>query len=479
MNIKLSQWFTRVIILLMFISTLAACQGMSLADTPGSAVQGQATPATALAFVDVTVIDATGAPPQPNMTVVITGDRITALGATGTIELPAQARVIQAQGKYLIPGLWDMHVHLLDPGGSFLPLLVTHGVTGVRDVGLEMASIQRFRQDIHNGKLIGPRIKAAGAMIVNPSAWNALQQHASPEHLQKEARRRIVVATPDEARQAVREIANSGADFIKLHDNHSRDTFFAVVDEAHRVGIPLIGHDNQTGLTVREMSDAGFRSLEHFDAFPGQLDTLDAAARQELYAHFVRNDTAFVPTLVTFVNFKKLYPTPNVDVDARMKLALADDRAKYISPSVQEEWRFLLTLIPEWPPVQLEAAGKYLAEMHRAGVRIMPGTDVGAPVAFPGSSLHEELQQFVTRVGMTPHEALQSATRYPAEYFGMQETLGTIETGKIADLVLLDANPLDDISNTQKINAVVVNGRLLDRAMLDNLLTQAEALASQ
>jgi imidazolonepropionase-like amidohydrolase len=162
-----------------------------------------------------------------------------------------------------------------------------------------------------------------------------------------------------------------------------------------------------------------------------------------------------------------------------MKLALADDRAKYISPPVQEHWRFFLTLYSEWPSIPLEAAGDYLAEMHQAGVRIMPGSDVTLPAVFPGSSLHEELEQLVNRVGMTPYEALQSATRYPAEFFGMQETLGMIETGKIADLVLLDANPLEDISNTQKINAVVLNGRLLDRAMLDNLLTQAQALANQ
>jgi imidazolonepropionase-like amidohydrolase len=477
MNTKLSQWVTGVIILLLLISTLAAYGRAALANAPTSAAQRQDAAATALAFVDVTVIDATGAPPQPNMTVVIKGNRITALGATGTIELPAQTRVIQAQGKYLIPGLWDMHVHLQDPSGSFLPLFVAHGVTGVRDVGLEMASIQRFRQDIQNGTLIGPRIKAAGAMIVNPSAWNALQPHASPEFLQQEARRRIVVATPDEARRAVREIAHSGADFIKLHDNESRDTFFAVADEARRVGLPLIGHDPLNSLTLREISEAGFRSLEHFETIPGHLDALDAAARQELYAHFVRKDTAFVPTLITVVNLSKLYPTPNVN--ARMKLALADDRAKYISPSVQDFWRFFLTFMSEWPPIPLEAASTYLAEMHQAGVRIMPGSDVTAPAVFPGSSLHEELEQLVTRVGMTPHEALQSATRYPAEFFGMQEMLGTIEIGKMADLVLLDANPLDNISNTQKINAVVVNGRLLDRAMLNNLLAQAQALASQ
>jgi imidazolonepropionase-like amidohydrolase len=475
MHAQLSQGFLGVIILLMLIATLAAGGGAALADAPASATPPQ--DATALVFMDVTVIDATGAAPQPHMTVVITGERITALGATGTIALPAHAHVIQAEGHYLIPGLWDMHVHLQDPSGAFLPLYVAHGVTGVRDVGLEMASIERFRQAMQDGTLIGPRIKAAGAMITNPSAWHAIEQLASPDLVQLEARRRIVVATPDEARQAVQDIAQSGADFIKLHDTESRATFFAVADEAQQVGLPVMGHHPLNGLTLREIADARFHSLEHMYDFPGELDTLDAAARQELYPYFVQNDMAFVPTFVAVVNFSQLYSAPTVE--ARMALALADDRAKYMAPAVQEQWHFVLTLIPELPPFPLEAAGTYLAEMHQAGVRIMPGTDVTVPAVFPGSSLHEELAQLVTRVGMTPQEALQSATRSPAEFFGMQETLGTIETGKIADLVLLAANPLEDIANTQKIKAVVVNGRLLDRAMLDTLLTQAEALAHQ
>ncbi len=461
----------------------AVCASLSpmLFGCGGGATNGEMD-SESLVFVNVTVIDATGRSAQPDMTVVVTGDRITSVAATGTAELSARARVIEGRGMYLIPGLWDMHVHLGDPGGAFLPLLVAHGVTSVRDMGNDMALIRRFRREVEDGVLIGPRIKSTGSMIIGPDLWELVETLAPPSIVEREARQRSVVSTPDEARRAVRDISRSGADFVKLHDYPyawPRETFFAVTDEARLVGLSVVGHlPNGPGpgeMTLCEVSDAGFRSIEHHDYWLTRLDALSVTARRELYARFVNNDTAFVPTLIVPTRWSEFGALP--DLDSRMNFALSGGRGKFISPTIRENWRFLLSLKSDFSDPYLVYSGPYLAEMHRAGVRIMPGSDLILPAMMPGSSLHDELELLGSWVGMTPHEILQSATRHPAEFLGMQESLGTVEAGKIADLVLLEADPLEDISNIRRINSVVVNGRLLDRNMLNQLFEQAEIMA--
>jgi imidazolonepropionase-like amidohydrolase len=428
----------------------------------------------AVVFSHVTVIDATGAPPKPDMTVVAKGDRITVVGPASKTRIPRRARVINARGKYLIPGLWDMHVHLSEAGQWSLPLFIANGITSVRDMGTPLASIKQYREAMREGRITGPRIKAAGAMLTNPRVWDFIQKNAPPEIAAQEGARRLRIETPDQARKAVNDLARAGADFIKLHWNNTRETYFALADEARRAGITFAGHDPLGGLTLAEISDAGQRSIEHLDgSFAVQLRAMEEHARKELYARFVRNGTSMVPTIALLEVLAKLNSVKGVE--ARLNVALADHRAKYVSPSLKDFWHFFLLLTPVLPEAAaFKPAEQYLSEMHRAGVRVMPGTDIGVPTVFPGFSLHEEVKQLVARVGMTPMEALQSATLRPAEFFGLQDSLGTAEPGKIADLVLLDASPLDDISNTQRVYAVMVNGRLLDRKTLDSLLAQVE-----
>jgi len=447
----------------------------------------------ALVLTNVTIIDGTGAPARPGMTVVIKGDRIASVGKTGTVRGPKGAEVVDASGKFLIPGLWDMHVHFRETERSF-PLFLANGVLGVRNMGGIGDDVIRWREEVASGRLLGPRIVACGPIVDGPPPTSA-------EHARS-------VATAAEGRKAVADLEREGADFIKVYDGIPREAYFAIADEAKKRRFPFAGHI-PTAVTVREASDAGQESMEHlggilegcstiedelrnqvdppipegeFAEFPRRiakrgerlLSTYSQPKAAELFARLARNDTWQVPTLVvqhtwTFIDDLSRVPDP---------------RLTYIPPSEAEWWsptkNFLFRYrTPEFIafrkkvfPKQLEIVGA----MHRAGVPFMAGTDVSYPYSFPGFSLHDELALFV-QAGFTPMEALLSATRNPAKYLGASKVLGTVERGKFADLVLLDANPLDDIKNTRRIDAVVVNGRYLSNAKLRRMLAGVEAAA--
>lgn len=208
---------------------------------------------TLLAIIHVTVIDATGAEAAPDQTVIIKGDRISSMGKTGEVAIPNDASTVDASGKFLIPGLWDMHVHTLQEGRPelFFPLFIASGVTGVRDMGSpphELRGIRRLREQIEEGKLLGPRIVAAGPLVDGPSPM-------FPELS-------IAVASETEARQVVNDLTSGGADFIKVYSLLTRDSYFAVADEARRRDIPFAGHGPES-VSAAEASDAGQGSIEH------------------------------------------------------------------------------------------------------------------------------------------------------------------------------------------------------------------------
>lgn len=229
---------------------------------------------SSLVFTHVTVIDAIGAPAQPDMTVIIQNDRIQAVGKTGVIPIPqeAQAQVIDAAGKFLIPGLWDMHTHLafinVFPGGRdvFLPLLIAHGVTGVRDIGGDLASLSQWRQEISAGKHIGPRIIASGPMLDGPH----------PPFPQS-----VAIKSPAKGRRAVQELKQQGADFIKVQSLIPRDAYFAVMAEAQQHGLPVAGHVPDK-ITAAEAAEAGQRSIEHPFGLLRGSSTEEEALTQDL-----------------------------------------------------------------------------------------------------------------------------------------------------------------------------------------------------
>jgi imidazolonepropionase-like amidohydrolase len=440
-----------------------------------------------LAITHVNLIDATGAPVQPDMTVIVQGTQISQLGKSDSIAVPKAANVVDGRGKYLIPGLWDMHVHEIF--GAWLPedekiipaLFVANGVTGVRDMGGDLEPLKKWRSRIATGDLLGPRMIVAGPMLDGPVP-------AFPSS--------APVKNAEEGRRIVDELQKNGADFIKIQSLVPRDGYFAAADEAKKNGIVFAGHVPDK-VRATEASNAGQKSIEHLTGVfegcstvedelmaaprgPGRgrfLSTYDPARAKALIALFLKNQTWQVPTLY-WERGEWLIEQTNSGPDPLAKYAPAAWR--------ERTWpMFTRDILNGWStdPVAdrekfFQAELKMVGEMNKAGVPILAGTDTAAGVrVYPGFSLHEELELLV-QAGLTPMQALQAATLNAGKYLGLADT-GTIEKGKRADLVLLDANPLADIRNTRKIRSVVLAGRNLSRADLDHLLAGVEAEATK
>lgn len=445
-----------------------------------------------LVIAHVTLIDATGATARPETTVVVVGDRIEAIGNSGQITAPKTAQVVDGTGKFLIPGLWDMHVHLNYK--DYLPLFIANGVTGVR-VMWGQPEHHEWRKEIEAGSLLGPRMKIASPIIDGPKPYWPFS---------------ISVATEAQARQAVAMSKRYGADFVKVYQFLPRDLYFDIVDEAKKEGIPFEGHLPVT-VTAEEGSRAGQKSFEHLvgvlpavssrseelfktaqddfaaiqtkGKFEGlhdwplgreMLETYDPEKVAALSTVFKSNGTWQCPTLVLLHMFAY----------GNDPAFLADPRLKYMPPAITRSWDPAKTEGDRTPQdfaysrKEFDRDLEVVGAMAKAGVGILAGTDSQNPYTFYGFSLHDELG-FLVQAGLTPMQALQAATLNAAVFFGMQKDLGTIETGKIADLVLLDANPLQNVGNTKRISAVVYGGKLYTRATLDEMLAKVEKLAAR
>jgi len=438
-----------------------------------------------LAFTHVTVIDTTGAPSLSDMTVVVEGKRIVEMGKSAEIQPPRKARIVEARGKYLIPGLWDMHVH--EVFGDWLPaneqvtppLFVANGITGVRDMGGDLPVLKRWRAQIEAGTLLGPRMYIAGPMLDGP-----IPRFPSS----------APVADAADGRRVVDELTAQGVDFIKIQSLIPRDGYFAAADEAKKLGITFVGHVPDA-IRASEASDAGQRSIEHFTGIFEGCSTIedqllkgpkslgqnvkfyDADRAKVLIAQMAKNQTWQVPTLV-WERGQWLID----DID------LQDDPLTKYAPAAWKDrtWpMFTRDILKDMDTDPLPVRKQFVQmeldmtlAMFRAGVPFMAGTDTAAGVhVFPGFSLHQELALFV-KAGLTPMQTLQTATLNPAKFMGRLADLGTVEKGKLADLVLLDANPLDDIANTRRIRAVVLAGRYFARADLDRMLKGVERAAA-
>lgn len=454
---------TQILLMLLILSAMPPAQSK------------QTRPQESLVLNRVTVIDATGAPAEPNMTVVIVGDRITAFGKTGNVAVPKDAQQVDATGKFLIPGLCDMHVHLSISKESSLATFIANGVTSVRDMGGDLQEIDRWRRRIVSGELLGPRIVRAGPFVDGPK---------------KDIPYRLTVTNPAEARAAVRSLQAQGVDFIKVHNLVPREAYFALAQECRQRRIVFVGHLPQ-GISAEEASNAGQKSIEHTETFieaavfePGSraktpeegLAAYSSKRRKALCARFVKNNTWICPTLVTYRDFA-------FEADPAFR---DDPRQKYLAPEAREFVDKYFPLPPKDAPPEDYTKRRWLfqqlvalvGEMHRAGVGILAGTDGVFRSVIPGFSLHDELELLV-RAGLSPLEALQTATRNPAKFLGKLDSSGTIEKGKVADLVLLDADPLQNIRNTQKIHAIVVGGKLISQSGLQAMLVKVEAAVNK
>lgn len=454
-----------------------------------SAAQQQPAPGS-IVIAHVTVINPGTSSVRPDQTVVINGDRITIVAASTKLQWPknSRARVIDATGQYLIPGLWDMHVHSAFgdwfPGGRdiILPLFVANGVTGVRDMGGDVPVLMKWRKQVVDREIIGPRMVVSGPMLDGYLPTGKLRFPSS-----------IAVTSPQSAIAAVDSLKKQGVDFIKVQSVIAHDDYLAAAAEAHKQGLPIVGHVPDK-VRLAEVVAAGQKSVEHlmgiFEGCSTQEDrfikgegdlkllltTQDQQRCDTLTRLLAQNQTWQVPTLAwqrggTFLDLRDLKHQP---LD------------KYVPAYWRDvTWRrFTDEMMPDLLKDPLELRRDYFARnlqmvgaMHRAGVPFMAGTDTAPGVyIMPGFSLHDELANFV-EAGFTTMESLQTATSNPARFLGMEDRLGSVDPGKTADLVLLSANPLEDIRNTTKITAVIVNGRLLDRAALDGILKKVEAAA--
>ena len=433
---------------------------------------------SSVAFTHVTVIDGTGAEPRRDQTVIITDDRIGAIGSSTDLEVPKRARVIDGTGKYLLPGFWDLHVHLHYGTADVLPVFVANGVTGIRELNTSMPEIEEIRARARSGSLLAPRIMAAGKMI-EAAELKAQLTEAPPIVSEFALSDRVFVNTAAEARATVRELAALKPDVLKHHNAAKREVYFAVLDEAKKAGLRVTGHfPIGEKVTLREAAEAGHATIEHL-GWPGvaaDFRSKTPAGQDSLVAIVKASGLGFVPTFVVG-DFSKENAAGSDSI--RLERSRQDPRARFVTPRMWEMWDGMIKVLATYRKTgatsQFDFPGELamLRRFHRAGVPILPGTDFTVQFLFPGSSLQEEVAELVRQVGMTPHEAIQAASRRSAELLGLGAETGTIETGKSADLILVDADPLADITNTQRIVGVAREGRFFDRAALDSLLGEA------
>ncbi|GAA2640868.1 amidohydrolase family protein [Dactylosporangium fulvum] len=477
----------------------------------GAVSLGPSTPAVAtprptddgdlIALTHVTVIDATGAPPRPDMTVLVRGGRIATLGRSSEVPVPVGTRTVDLAGKFVIPGLCDMHVHSLFPEGILPQLYIATGVTTVREM-MGLPWVHQWRDQIETGDLIGPRW-VIGSHILDgkPSIWSGNDAGLYEE-----------IISARQAHNAVRQAKLDGADFIKIYSRLNRQSLHAIANEARRERIPFAGHMPDI-VPIIEAARAGQRSFEHLfpallgasgseaevrrmlaaitlagdgnghrDWFQGihaaewlAANTYNPRRAADVYAQLKREQVAVTPTMI-------MHRTTDLPDD----IVPDHERLKYLPPGTLETWKLQLesTFVNGRTPqksaqyrVLFQHRLRVLNEMHRAGVQILVGTDAsGAPFGYPGFAVHDELALLVS-AGFTPMEALQAATREPARYLGLQHSLGTVRQGHLADLVILDANPLHDIRNTQRIHALMLRGRFVSSTERQRMLADIEAVA--
>jgi imidazolonepropionase-like amidohydrolase len=419
---------------------------------------------TSIIITHITVIDTKNEKSLFNRNVEINNGRIVAV-SNGDSPKSKKAKIINGRGKFLIPGLWDMEVHLSWCKQSSIPLLIANGVTDVRDMGGDFGEIEVWRSKISSGQIIGPHILQVGPML-NGKSFNKYQ-----------------LATNDtgETRGIVRALKFVGVDGLEIERRVSKASYKVLMDEAKRQGLPVGGHV-QLSVTPAEASNAGQTTIENIESLyygtfangitekdlPAAIDKfLSSTASDTLFKTFVKNHTAVTPVLNTFYwAINQLNPK-----------AMVDPNSRYVALSLKQEADKTKMNTEDMSLLKAELPGlrKTVDKMYRDGVTILAGTDI-AGARVPGLALHAELKELVN-AGLSPMAALQTATINPAIVLGIDNDYGSIEAGKIANLIVLDANPLINIENTRKISGVIVGGKYLNRSDIDQLLKTAEAQA--
>ena len=453
---------------------------------PPARLPAQGSTSGALAIVGVTVIDPSGtAAPATDQTILIEAGMIRAVGPESTLRVPPAARRIDARGRYAIPGLWDSHVHFMNTGASALPLLLAHGVTTVREMGGYIDSTRAWQARMLAGTLAGPRIVTPGPVLESPQYLARVVERSrrgDPRLAQRVLPYRIGIGDSATARQAIDSLRALRVDFAKIRNSGNARAFYATLRAARDAGLRVAAHQI-LGVPIAMALDSGLANLEHAIAPP--TSRLSAAGRDSLDQAFVRNRAWYTPTLSVS---KALTLTADSATRAIFgpDATRLDERRRYAPDYLLEWWRMQ---VDERADDTSASRAALAAESYRSsaqdvrrlrtlGVAILAGTDAGSVLVYPGFSMHEELELLVADAKLTPREALESATIAPARFARMDDRLGTIAAGRIADIVILDANPLDDIRNTRRIHAVIQNGRAITRGELDALLADARATSA-
>ena len=464
-----------------------------------------APPQADLAIINVAVVDAQANQVLPDQTVLIRAGRISRVGpAAETPRFLGRPRRVDGRGKFLIPGLLDMHAHLavnVRPMEIDFPLFIAHGVTGLRVMNADcrmpapqlrscLEYYRKLQRDVQSGAVLGPRLLALGSWAVNGATGIT---DSMPSFFK--------ATSAEEGRQLAQYFKQRGVDFVKIYNQVSAQGFLGLAEEARRLNVPFAGHE-PNGVSAIDISNAGQRSIEHsriflLNCFSGAdsmrqrllTNVSQTALRQrmvaeydpnlcaEVFRTFARNRTYITPT----------HGTRKMDAFAHDSAYRNDARLKYVTTMQRFAWTTDANRMvasdssPAGRKSFLDFYRKGLeitGAAYRAGVPVMVGTDANDSFVFVGSSVHDELEELI-KAGLKPAEALDAATRSGAEFLNKTADYGTIALGRAADLVLLDANPLEDIRNVRRINAVIFNGRYLGRAALDSLLVSAEAAAKR
>jgi imidazolonepropionase-like amidohydrolase len=448
---------------------LAGCSTPAPPATPPPAV------AARLAIVDVTIIDVETGTSRPDQTVIVAGETIETIAASREVGIPGGTPVIDGRGLYLMPGLVDAHVHFFDPE-VFGRLMVANGVLLVRDTGMPTEEVLPLRDELNHGDVLGPEMVATGALL-----------DGVPPYIPAIS---LGVSTPQEGREAVRQQAAAGVDMIKVYSRLDRETFLAIVDEAMQVGLKAIGHVPES-VYIEEAAAAGLSSSEHLFGFEkviakllgesvnltsqgmgadaGYLLRLDEVQGEELQAVYQRLRESGMTVCPTVVVFK---------TGTRFDAIMAGDYlgSEYISPTVWDIWT------SQWPQqgsLQEElwrSWAQMVRQLNDAGIPLMVGTDLIVPGVIPGFAVHEEMAIW-QEAGIPPAAVLRSATIVPVQFMGLEQRLGSVAVGKAASMVLLRADPLQDVRNAQQIEGVFLRGEYFGRERLDGLLAEARELA--
>lgn len=452
---------------------------------------------------DVTIVDLEHGTLLSHRTVLIEDGAVTSVIESKGAQTKPGADVLDGRGKFLIPGLWDMHTHISHTDVDF-PLYIANGVLGIRNMGGVQDEVFAWQKKLKDGTLFGPLAFVSGPILDGP---NGPVQPANYG---------VRIGNAEEGRAEVDTLKSRGADFVKVYDGLSREAYFSIAAEAIKVGLPFAGHV-PSGVTILEAVQAGQRSIEHGIELRGdstaEQQLIDRPRSQDFMAEAMKTGNyTLIPEGIArdgniwLKNFsqkradalyrtlarKGTYLCPTLVTGRWMAYGdeLAgkpDSRQRFIDPKVLVYWQPSMNMLTKyrtpayiaWTKVRYAIALQQIPKQQALGVQLLAGTDLTVPYIYPGSSVHDEIR-LMASAGLTNLQALQAATTHPVQFFGLQKSLGSVEAGKRAEFVLLDGNPLADLDNLDHIQAVITHGRVLRKPELEALtLSAANAVLSR